>query len=73
MKSERAAQRYRQAVNFAGNKQAIERAGQALINALWAGGASDVRTEGPFPLKTYIEAGLLAAALALPWLVRLIA
>ncbi len=38
MKSERAAQRYRQAVNIAESRQAIERAGQALINALWTEG-----------------------------------
>lgn len=38
MKSERAARRYRQAVNIVGTKEAIEREGQALINALWAEG-----------------------------------
>lgn len=38
MKSERAARRYRQAVNIVGTKEAIEREGRALINALWAEG-----------------------------------
>ncbi|WP_207081137.1 hypothetical protein [Novosphingobium sp. KA1] len=43
MKNERPSQRSRQAVNISGNKQAVERAGQALIDALWADGFRSTR------------------------------